>query len=145
MHRACTSRLRARADDSSHGTPRPANVHSLAHVLLQTLEGVEGGLMTHKLYDGFIGALSACPAARQRSESGQCAPLTGARFAPAEKENARERLYIIRLLLTWLPPENLKCLRCAERRVQCRVRFDSLSALCSFLPIAGWCFWLRCY
>ena len=94
MHRAYTSRLRARADDSAQGTPRPANVHSLAHVLLQTLEGVEGGLMTHKLYDGFIGALSACPAARQRLESGSAAPIDRSVVCTCrERECARATLH----------------------------------------------------
>jgi hypothetical protein len=40
------------------------NPHAVAAVLLETLAGLEGGLMTAKLYEAFVAAISARPRGR---------------------------------------------------------------------------------
>lgn len=93
----------------------------MAAVLLETLAGIDGGLMTSKLFEAFIAAISARPrrsAPLSVGQQGPAALLTGAPTprARAETVDSRSRLYVLRLLLDRLPDANRKVLRCAPTR-----------------------------
>ncbi len=79
------------------------NPHAVAAVLLETLAGLEGGLMTAKLYEAFVAAISArpeqpqCAAAEYRVGQRMAgALLTRAAAAPRRRRNGGPALTAVR-------------------------------------------------